>query len=85
MNQEITDLILGLSQSVEETQNLLSILENPATPSEQISLVLAIFADRFSGTSRMADEERTRLNRVLSHLLSRADNNFLKHSENRYV
>ncbi|WP_047495342.1 hypothetical protein [Terriglobus sp. TAA 43] len=81
MNQEITDLILGPSQSVEETQNLLSILENPSTPSEQVSLVLAIFADRSSGIASMADAERTRLKRVLSRLLSRVDNNFLKHKK----
>ena len=81
MSNTVTDLILGPSESVEETQNLLSILENPAAPSEQVSLVLAIFADRFSDATRMADQERTRLNRALSHLLNCADNNFLKHKE----
>lgn|GEM_PF-6914554 len=81
MTNEITDFILGPANSDEELQRLLLILENDDATSEQISLALASLTERLNDGMPIAPQERTRLNRALSHLVNHAETNFLKHKE----
>lgn len=78
---DTTDLILGPAESTEEVQRLLVILESPDATSEQISLALAILAERLNGDAPLTLQERTRLNHALARILCNTDNEMLKYKE----